>query len=104
MRLAVVLALMLVMAAPVAAQQPAPPTPAPRTWETQEGDFTARNVAFRSGERADEIRIHYSTLGRPHRNARGQIDNAIMLLHGTGGSGRQFLQPQFADELFAPGQ
>jgi homoserine O-acetyltransferase len=73
-------------------------------WQPAEHDFIARDVTFRSGERAEEIRIHYATLGRPHRDARGRIDNAVMVLHGTGGSGRQFLQPHFADELFGPGQ
>lgn len=43
-------------------------------------------------------------LGQPHRNARGEIDNAVTILHGTGGTGRQFLSPQFADELYGPGQ
>jgi homoserine O-acetyltransferase len=69
-----------------------------------EGDVTLRNFRFGSGERLPELRIHYATLGTPHRNARGEIDNAVMVLHGTGGSGRQFLQPQFADELYGPGQ
>jgi homoserine O-acetyltransferase/O-succinyltransferase len=50
------------------------------------------------------VKIHVTTLGQPHRNAAGQIDNAVMVLHGTGGTGRQFLSPQFADELYAPGQ
>jgi homoserine O-acetyltransferase len=27
-----------------------------------------------------------------------------MVLHGTGGTGHQFFRPQFADELFGPGQ
>lgn len=84
------------------ALQAAQPAPPPR-WQPAEHDFIARDVTFRSGERLDEVRIHYATLGRPHRDARGRIDNAVMLLHGTGGSGRQFLAPQFADELFAPG-
>lgn len=91
-------ALALLFAAPAFAQ-----TAEPR-WQPEDHDFIARNVTFRSGERLDEVRIHYATLGRPHRNRRGQIDNAVLLLHGTGGTGRQFLQPQFADELFAPGQ
>jgi homoserine O-acetyltransferase len=43
-------------------------------------------------------------LGQPHRNARGEIDNAVMVLHGTGGTGKQFLTPQFANELYGPGQ
>ena len=48
--------------------------------------------------------MHYTALGKPHRNAAGEIDNAVMVLHGTGGSGQQFLRPQFADELYGPGQ
>ncbi len=82
----------------------APPAEPPSHWQTNEADFVARNVRFGTGETLPEVRIHYATLGRPHRNAHGDIDNAIMLLHGTGGTGRQFLQPQFADELFGLGQ
>jgi pimeloyl-ACP methyl ester carboxylesterase len=48
--------------------------------------------------------MHYTTLGTPHRDSAGAIDNAVMVLHGTGGTGKQFLQPQFADELYGPGQ
>jgi homoserine O-acetyltransferase/O-succinyltransferase len=69
-----------------------------------EGDVALRDFRFRSGETLPELRIHYATLGTPHRNARGEIDNAVMVLHGTGGSGRQFLAPQFADLLYGPGQ
>ena len=72
-------------------------------WPTQEGDFTIKDFRFRSGETLPELRIHYTTLGTPHRGADGQIDNAVMVLHGTGGTGKQFLQPQFADELYGPG-
>ena len=50
------------------------------------------------------FKMHVTTLGSPHRNAAGQIDNAVMVLHGTGGTGKQFLSPQFADELYGPGQ
>lgn len=70
----------------------------------KEGDFTARKFPFRSGETLAELRLHYTTIGAPQRDARGQITNAVLILHGTGGSGKQFLQPQFADELFGPGQ
>jgi homoserine O-acetyltransferase len=76
----------------------------PQPWPATEHDFVARDVRFGSGERLEEVRIHYAMLGQPHRNRRGEIDNAVMLLHGTGGSGRQFLAPQFADELYGPGQ
>jgi homoserine O-acetyltransferase len=94
----VVLALAL-QASPVAA----PPAAAPQ-WQTTEADFIAHNIRFGTGETLSEVRIHYSTLGRPHRDAHGDIDNAVMLLHGTGGTGHQFLAPQFANELFGPGQ
>lgn len=87
------------------ALQGAPVSPPPaQQYTPAEADFIARNFEFRSGERLDEVRIHYQTLGRPHRDRRGRIDNAVLLLHGTGGSGRQFLAPQFAGELFGPGQ
>jgi homoserine O-acetyltransferase/O-succinyltransferase len=66
-------------------------------------DFTIRDFHFRSGEALPALRIHYYTLGSPHRDAAGRIDNAILILHGTGGSGRQFTAPQFADVLFKPG-
>src|SRR3546814_8339222 len=52
----------------------------------------------------DELRIHVSTLGTPRRDGDGHVTNAVMVLHGTGGSGHSFLRPQFADELFGPGQ
>ena len=84
----------------------APPqrTPATVNWPTREADFFIPSFRFKSGERIAKLRIHYTTLGQPHRNARGEIDNAVMVLHGTGGSGKQFLQPQFADELYGKGQ
>ncbi len=68
-----------------------------------EGDVTIRDVRFRSGERLAELRIHYLALGEPNRDAAGRIDNAVLILHGTGGSGRQFLAPQFAGVLFGAG-
>ena len=67
-------------------------------------DFTTKDFKFRSGESLPELRIHCMTIGRPRRDARGQVTNAVLILHGTGGSGKQFLQPQFANELFGPGQ
>jgi homoserine O-acetyltransferase/O-succinyltransferase len=71
---------------------------------TAEGDFVVKNFKFRSGETLPELRLHYTTLGMPVRNAEGRVTNAVLILHGTGGSGQQFLQPQFAGELFGPGQ
>jgi len=102
-----------ILASQVASSAPAPtpaPAPAPAAtaaatrWPIQEADFLIRDFRFQNGQRVPSLRIHYTTLGQPHRNARGEIDNAVMVLHGTGGSGKQFLQPQFADELYGPGQ
>jgi homoserine O-acetyltransferase len=73
-------------------------------WPTKTGDFIARDVTFKSDETLAEVRMHYTTLGTPRRNAKGEIENAVMVLHGTGGSGRNFLVPIFADELYGPGQ
>ena len=70
---------------------------------TKEGDYVVRDFKFRSGETLSELRLHYTTLGAPHRDKRGQVDNAVMILHGTGGDGHQFLRPQFSGELFVPG-
>ena len=69
-----------------------------------EGDVVLRDFRFGTGETMAELRMHYATLGSPRRDAEGRIVNAVMVLHGTGGSGRQFLQPQFADDLYGPGQ
>ena len=69
----------------------------------QEGEWIARNFQFTSGESLPEVRIHYMTLGSPQRDASGVVRNAVLILHGTGGSGRQFLNPNFADVLFVPG-
>lgn len=69
----------------------------------REGEFVVRDFRFKSGETLPELRLHYTTLGQPRRDAQGRIGNAVMILHGTGGSGQQFLRPQFADVLFAPG-
>jgi len=71
---------------------------------TTEGEFTVKNFEFRSGETLPELRLHYTTLGKPVRNAGGRVTNTVLILHGTGGSGHQFLQPIFAGELFGPGQ
>ena len=101
-----ILASLAAQAAPVPpAAAPAPSANAAATkWPTREADHTIRNFRFKSGEQLPALRIHYTTLGRPQRDARGEINNAVMILHGTGGTGKQFLQPHFADELFGPGQ
>jgi homoserine O-acetyltransferase len=69
-----------------------------------EGDFVIHNFQFHSGESLPELRLHYATLGKPVRDAQGHTANAVLILHGTGGTGQQFFQPQFASVLFGPGQ
>ena len=76
----------------------------PSQYPATEGDYVAHNFKFKSGEELPELRLHYRTLGKPERDAQGRIKNAVLILHGTGGSGQQFLVAQFAGELYGPGQ
>jgi homoserine O-acetyltransferase/O-succinyltransferase len=71
---------------------------------TTEGDYTIKDFKFKDGERIEELTLHYTTLGTPQRDAQGHVTNAVMILHGTGGTGHQFLAAQFAGEVFGPGQ
>jgi len=68
------------------------------------GDHVVKQFRFESGEVLPEVRLHYRILGAPVRDGAGVVRNAVLLLHGTGGTGAQFLQPQFAGEMFGPGQ
>jgi homoserine O-acetyltransferase len=70
----------------------------------QEGTFIVKDFQFKSGERLGEVRLHHYTLGKPQKDANGRVVNAVLILHSTGGSAHQFLVPNFAGELFAPGQ
>jgi homoserine O-acetyltransferase len=81
----------------------AQPAAAP-AYPTHEGDFAIDDFHFASGETLSKLRLHYTTIGAPARNAAGAVTNAILILHGTGGSGKQFLSPQFAGQLYGPGQ
>jgi len=69
-----------------------------------EGDFEMRDFRFTDGSTLPVLRIHYTTLGRPKKDARGVVRNAVLILHGTTGSGRGFLSRNFGGELFQPGQ
>src|SRR5436309_577859 len=69
-----------------------------------EGDFTIRDFKFQSGETLPELRIHYRTLGKPERDTQGKTINAVLIMHGTTGSGAQFIRPEFAGELFGKDQ
>lgn len=103
---------MLALLASLVAQGMSPPMSSPslpasptrNAWQTHEQDILLHDFHFRDGEVLPFVKMHVTTLGQPHRNAAGEIDNAVMVLHGTGGTGKQFLSPQFADELYGPGQ
>ncbi len=69
-----------------------------------EGDASLPHFRFASGDSLPALRIHYRAFGRPQRDAAGHVRNAVLILHGTTGSGAQFVSANFAGELFGPGQ
>jgi homoserine O-acetyltransferase len=87
----------------VAAAQAQQTDPAPLSYKTQEGDFIAHDFHFGSGETMPELRLHYTTVGQPQRDAKGHVTNAVLVLHGTGGDGHQFERPFFGNVLFGAG-
>jgi homoserine O-acetyltransferase len=70
----------------------------------REGDFVMKDFRFSTGETLPELKIHYRTLGGPRRDPGGAVRNAVLILHGTTGTGRQFLSEAFAGALFGRGQ
>ena len=84
---------------PAAARAQTSGNPAP-----VEADFVTHDFRFASGESLAELRIHYRTFGKPRTDARGVTRNAVLILHGTGGNGGSLVRPEFAGELFGPGQ
>jgi homoserine O-acetyltransferase len=98
MRRTVLSGLLLVLAlAPRVAAQSTFPAPV-------EGDFIAKDVAFASGDRLAEVKIHYRTVGTPRKDADGVVRNGVLILHGTGGTGRGFLGDAYGGRLFGKGQ
>ena len=91
------LLIVVLLCAPVSVMAQTAPTPI-------EGDFTIRDFRFESGETLPELKLHYRTLGKPSRNAAGIVQNAVLILHGTGGTGSQFLSRQFSGVLLGDGQ
>lgn len=69
-----------------------------------QGDYVIKDFYFASGPTLPELKIHYRTLGQPRRDADGMIRNAVLIMHGTTGSGGQFFNEVFAGELFGAGQ
>jgi homoserine O-acetyltransferase len=91
-----IITIALVIAATATATAAPWPTPADDT-------YVVKQFTFADGETLPNLRLHYVTLGAPHRNAAGHVDNAVLILHGTGGSTNQFLRDEFAGVLFVPG-
>ena len=92
-RLFVVALLALAPGSSGAAQYPTP----------EQGTFILKDFKFRSGGTLPELRMHYRTLGKPERDTAGVVRNAVLIMHGTGGSGAQFIRSEFAGVLFGPG-
>lgn len=69
-----------------------------------EGDYVIENFEFEKGETLERLNLHYRTIGIPTRGEDGKVNNAVLIMHGTTGSGRGFLSDRFAGELFGPGQ
>lgn len=69
-----------------------------------EGNFVISEFKFSDGERLAKLNLHYMTFGQPKRDDEGHVTNAVLIMHGTGGSGKQFLVPEFHDVLFQAGQ
>jgi homoserine O-acetyltransferase len=101
MRLICCMALLAVLLAsscePACAKEVSPP-------RTFDGYYVLHDFHFASGETLPELRIHYTALGKARRDAHGHVTNAVLILHGTGGSGNSFLNERFSDKLFQPGQ
>ncbi|HSZ63701.1 MAG TPA: alpha/beta fold hydrolase [Terriglobales bacterium] len=93
------LAIMLAPAEAGAQNASAASGPAPH-----EGDFVVHNFHFQSGETLPDVKMHYTTFGTPAKDAQGHTTNAVLILHGTSGSGKTFLRPIFAGVLFGSGQ
>jgi homoserine O-acetyltransferase len=80
-------------------------TAGPQTkWPVKSGTYVVQNFRFHTGETLPKLKLHYLTLGEPHRDADGHTNNAVLLLHGTGGNAYSLLNPVFSDVLFGPGQ
>lgn len=67
------------------------------------GDYVIKDFKFSTGQTLPELRIHYRTFGEPKKDAAGRTTNAVLVLHGTTGSGENFLNANFAGVLFTPG-
>src|SRR6266700_3850295 len=69
-----------------------------------EGDYKVANFEFESKEVLPSLNLHYATIGTAHKDKNGQVDNAVVIMHGTTGSHNNFLTATFGGRLFGPGQ
>jgi homoserine O-acetyltransferase len=103
LRTALVLGSLLVLASGMSLfAQSTPPAPESQ-WHPADGTIVLHDFKFGTGEALPELKLHYLTLGTPHRNAAGHVDNAVLLLHGTGGDAHSLFNPVFSNVLFVPG-
>ena len=91
----ILIALILINASNIYAQKVVP---------YEEGDYIIKNFKFGDGLHLDSLRLHYYYIGTPHKNSKGQVDNFVLITHGTGGSGMSLLTENFAGQLFRKGQ
>lgn len=103
-RLCAVTLLLALAAGPTSVSAQTKDSPAPAFPGQTEGNFIIKDFHFNSGEVLPELRLHYVTLGTPHRNASGEIDNAVLLLHSTGSDTTEFFESDFSGPLYGPGQ
>jgi homoserine O-acetyltransferase len=97
--------LALIFGIPLASFDAHAQTSSPASFAGQkEGDFVVKSFTFQKGETLPNVKLHYTTLGAPHRNAEGDVDNAVLVLHGTTSTGKTFLSPSLGGQLFGPGQ
>lgn len=80
-------ALIVMGAAVMAADYPVP----------KQGEWTAKDFRFHTGETLPALRLHYTTVGE-------RTGEPVLVLHGSGGSAASILTPAFAGVLFGPGQ
>jgi homoserine O-acetyltransferase len=69
-----------------------------------EGDYLVKNFPFKSGENLEQPKLHYTTIGTVTKDKNGQVNNAVLIMHGTTGTGAAFLSDQFGGNLFGKGQ
>lgn len=62
-----------------------------------EGSLVVKDFKLSNGQTLPELKLSYVTLGAP-------TGEPVLVLHGTGGSGKGMLNPGFGGELFGPGQ